>query len=146
MSKSTHGGRRKGAGRKPSPEPLERHTVTILQSHAAYLRRLAPSLSEAIRKQTQQEIEMKTYKWNETAKIEKAIATRLPAHANISVHNDAEGVPETVSLDTTFDGSHKIESAFRALAGRVDRDGRHLVALASDFMDFDNVNGTVALH
>lgn len=42
-----------GGGRKSAlvkfGEPLERHTLTLLKSHADYLRTLAPTLSEAIR-------------------------------------------------------------------------------------------------
>lgn len=46
----TRGGRRAGAGRKPAPEPLERHTITFFKSHADYLRRVDTNLSKAIRK------------------------------------------------------------------------------------------------
>lgn len=45
-----HGGARKGAGRKPAREALERHTITILKSDALYLRKLDKQLSAAIRK------------------------------------------------------------------------------------------------
>jgi hypothetical protein len=48
--KLTHGGRRPGAGRKPAPEPLERHTITLYKTHAKYLRTLDGNLSRAIRK------------------------------------------------------------------------------------------------
>ena len=48
--KLTHGGRRKGAGRKPAPEPVERHTITLLKSQVKYLRSVDPNLSRAIRK------------------------------------------------------------------------------------------------
>ncbi|MBI4789906.1 MAG: hypothetical protein HY782_22975 [Chloroflexi bacterium] len=48
--KLTHGGTRKGAGRKPAPEPIERHTITFYKSHAKYLRSLDSNLSQAIRK------------------------------------------------------------------------------------------------
>lgn len=47
---SQHGGARQGAGRKPADEPLERHTITLLQSDAAYLRKFDKQLSAAIRK------------------------------------------------------------------------------------------------
>lgn len=45
-----HGGARLGAGRKPAPEPVERHTLAIYRSHADYLRSLDPNLSKALRK------------------------------------------------------------------------------------------------
>jgi|GEM_PF-1206152 len=45
------GGARPGAGRKPGrPEPLERHTITLYQTDAEYLRTLDGNLSRAIRK------------------------------------------------------------------------------------------------
>lgn len=44
------GGARLGAGRRPAPEPVERHTLTIYKSHAEYLRSLDPNLSKALRK------------------------------------------------------------------------------------------------
>lgn len=45
-----HGGARNGAGRKPATEPLERHTITLLKSDAAYLKTFDKRLSAAIRK------------------------------------------------------------------------------------------------
>lgn len=39
-----------GGGRKPLPEPVERHTITLLKSHADYLRTIDPKISQAIRK------------------------------------------------------------------------------------------------
>ncbi len=48
--KYTHGGPRKGAGRKPASEPVERHTITLFKSQVEYLRTLDPNLSRAIRK------------------------------------------------------------------------------------------------
>ena len=48
--KLSHGGARPGAGRKRAPEPVERHTITLYQTHADYLRRLDGNLSNAIRK------------------------------------------------------------------------------------------------
>lgn len=48
--KFTHGGTRAGAGRKPAPHPIERHTVTLYKTHANYLRGLDDNLSKAIRK------------------------------------------------------------------------------------------------
>ena len=48
--KFTHGGTRPGSGRKPAPEPIERHTITFYKSHAEYLRRVDTNLSKAIRK------------------------------------------------------------------------------------------------
>lgn len=48
--KYTRGGERKGAGRKPAPEPVERHTITLYKSHTKYLRSLDANLSRAIRK------------------------------------------------------------------------------------------------
>lgn len=48
--KFTHGGKRPGAGRRPAPEPIERHTITLYRTHADYLRRLDHNLSRAIRK------------------------------------------------------------------------------------------------
>ncbi len=48
--KLSHGGARAGSGRKPAPEPLERHTITFYRSHAQYLRSLDANLSRAIRK------------------------------------------------------------------------------------------------
>ncbi len=44
------GGAREGAGRKRAPEPLERHTITLLKSDAEYLRSLDLKLSAAIHK------------------------------------------------------------------------------------------------
>lgn len=44
------GGVRKGAGRKPAREPLERHTITILKSDALFLKKFDKRLSAAIRK------------------------------------------------------------------------------------------------
>ncbi len=46
----THGGRRRGAGRKPASEPMERHTITLFKSHADRLRQMDKNLSRAIRK------------------------------------------------------------------------------------------------
>ncbi|HZQ06158.1 MAG TPA: hypothetical protein VFD70_06220 [Anaerolineae bacterium] len=46
----THGGARKGAGRKPSSEPAERHTVTLYKKDLQALRKLDVNLSRAIRK------------------------------------------------------------------------------------------------
>ncbi|MDE3087865.1 MAG: hypothetical protein KGJ80_00575 [Chloroflexota bacterium] len=48
--KFTHGGTRHGAGRKPAPETVERHTIAFYKSHADYLRSLDRNLSKAIRK------------------------------------------------------------------------------------------------
>ncbi len=48
--KFTHGGTRRGAGRKPAPETVERHTIAFYKSHADYLRSLDRNLSKAIRK------------------------------------------------------------------------------------------------
>jgi hypothetical protein len=49
--RATRGGARPGAGRKPGrPEPLERHTITLYQTDAEYLRTLDSNLSRAIRK------------------------------------------------------------------------------------------------
>lgn len=48
--KNSHGGKRKGAGRPHAPQPIEQHTITFYQSHAALLRALDPNLSKAIRK------------------------------------------------------------------------------------------------
>ncbi len=52
--KFTHGGTRPGAGRKSATErfgePVERHTITLLKSHANFLRSLDDNLSSAIRK------------------------------------------------------------------------------------------------
>src|SRR5262245_31944229 len=45
-----HGGARLGAGRKPAPEPVERHTITLLESDAVFLRTFDEHLSAAIRK------------------------------------------------------------------------------------------------
>lgn len=49
MIEYTHGGKRNGAGRKSSSEPLESHTVTLYPSHVKYLRGLDKNLSRAIR-------------------------------------------------------------------------------------------------
>ncbi|MBI5301965.1 MAG: BrnT family toxin [Chloroflexi bacterium] len=50
----SHGGMRPGAGRKSTEEkfgePVERHSVTLLKSHAEFLRSLDTNLSTAIRK------------------------------------------------------------------------------------------------
>ncbi len=48
--KLAHGDTRLGPGRKPTPEPVERHTVAFYKSHADYLRSLDHNLSKAIRK------------------------------------------------------------------------------------------------
>jgi hypothetical protein len=48
--KFAHGGKRRGAGRKPGPQPIERHTITLYKEHAQYLRSLDQNLSHAIRK------------------------------------------------------------------------------------------------
>jgi hypothetical protein len=48
--KFAHGGKRPGAGRKPGPQPIERHTITLYKEHAQYLRSLDQNLSQAIRK------------------------------------------------------------------------------------------------
>ncbi len=48
--KFSHGGVRSGAGRKPAPEQVERHTITLYKSHADYLRHLDNNLSQAIRR------------------------------------------------------------------------------------------------
>lgn len=48
--KFAHGGKRPGAGRKPGPQPIERHTITFYKEHAQYLRSLDQNLSHAIRK------------------------------------------------------------------------------------------------
>lgn len=52
LKKSTRsrGGKRDHAGRKRGPEPIIQHTVTLYQSHLAYLREIDPSVSQAIRK------------------------------------------------------------------------------------------------
>lgn len=44
------GGARNGAGRKPTREPMERHTITLLKSDAAFLKKFDKGLSAAIRK------------------------------------------------------------------------------------------------
>ena len=48
--KHTHGGKRMGAGRKQSPQAIERHTITLYKTHAKFLRGLDTNLSRAIRK------------------------------------------------------------------------------------------------
>lgn len=48
--KLPHGGARPGAGRKPMPHPLERHTITLYSKHADFLRSLDKNLSKAIRR------------------------------------------------------------------------------------------------
>ena len=48
--KFSHGGARRGSGRKRAPETIERHTITFWKSHAKFLRTLDPNLSRAIRK------------------------------------------------------------------------------------------------
>ena len=48
--KSTRGGRRRGAGRKPGPKPIEQHTITFYRSDVEKLRRIDPNLTKAIRK------------------------------------------------------------------------------------------------
>jgi hypothetical protein len=52
--KLTHGGTRPGAGRKPAPHPIERHTITLYKTHARFLRGLDTNLSRAIRKLIEQ--------------------------------------------------------------------------------------------
>lgn len=46
----THGGSRKGAGRKPSKETAEPHTISLYKTEVKFLRRIDPNLSRAIRK------------------------------------------------------------------------------------------------
>lgn len=46
----THGGKRKGAGRKPSQEVAKPHTVSLYKAEVKFLRSLDPNLSRAIRK------------------------------------------------------------------------------------------------
>lgn len=46
----THGGARKGAGRKPVANPAESHTITLYRSQVKQLRKLDRNLSRAIRK------------------------------------------------------------------------------------------------
>ena len=48
--KLPRGGTRRGAGRKPASETVERHTIAFYKSHADYLRSLDRNLSKAIRK------------------------------------------------------------------------------------------------
>ena len=48
------GGKRNGAGRKPAREPIERHTITLLKSDAAFLKKFDKRLSVAIRKMIEQ--------------------------------------------------------------------------------------------
>ncbi len=49
------GGARNGAGRKPAREPIERHTITLLKSDAAFLKKFDKRLSAAIRKMIAQQ-------------------------------------------------------------------------------------------
>lgn len=49
------GGARNGAGRKAAREPMERHTITLLKSDAAFLKKFDKQLSIAIRKFIAQE-------------------------------------------------------------------------------------------
>jgi hypothetical protein len=46
----THGGARKGAGRKPTIESAEPHTVSLYKADVKFLRSLDRNLSRAIRK------------------------------------------------------------------------------------------------
>ncbi|HZQ05522.1 MAG TPA: hypothetical protein VFD70_03020 [Anaerolineae bacterium] len=46
-----------GAGRPPAPEPLVRRTITLLESHEQFLKRIDPKLSNAIRKLIAKQIE-----------------------------------------------------------------------------------------
>src|SRR5438552_1349393 len=46
----THGGARKGAGRKMSHETAKPHTVSLYKAEVKFLRALDPNLSRAIRK------------------------------------------------------------------------------------------------
>lgn len=48
--KHTSNGKRNGAERKPAPEPMERHTITLYKTQAKFLRGLDTNLSRAIRK------------------------------------------------------------------------------------------------
>ena len=48
--KFAHGGARPGAGRKPAPEPIERHMISFYKPHVKLLRSLDKNLSRAIRK------------------------------------------------------------------------------------------------
>ena len=50
----TRGDKRAGNGRKPTPQPRERHTITLTTQHAKYLRSLDRSLSNAISKLVEQ--------------------------------------------------------------------------------------------
>lgn len=47
--KPTHGGARKGAGRKPSPERLTRIDARLSKSQIEFLKSIDPNLSKAIR-------------------------------------------------------------------------------------------------
>lgn len=49
MTKSTHGGLRKGAGRKPSPEPRKRLNIYLAQHEIDKLKSVHKSISQAIR-------------------------------------------------------------------------------------------------
>lgn len=55
LSTPKRGGARNGAGRKPARETLERRTITLLKSDAAYLRKFDKRLSIAIRKMIAQQ-------------------------------------------------------------------------------------------
>ena len=50
LQKTDWGGRRNGSGRKPGPEAVETHSVTLYASHVKFLKSLDPKLSLAIRK------------------------------------------------------------------------------------------------
>jgi hypothetical protein len=46
----THGGQRPHSGRKPSPVPIVRKTITLTKPHLAFLSKLDANISRAIRK------------------------------------------------------------------------------------------------
>lgn len=58
QSRPTHGGKRKGAGRKKAivtlGEPIVQRTVTLLKSDLEFLKSLNPSISQAIRQLIEQ--------------------------------------------------------------------------------------------
>lgn len=54
--KPTHGGKRKGAGRKPSPDRLIRIDARLSKSQIEFLKNIDPNVSKAIRTVIQKEM------------------------------------------------------------------------------------------
>lgn len=58
MTTNKRGGKRPGAGRRPvnPKEPTAKVSVTLLRSHIEWLQKLGPTISEAIRRIVEKEM------------------------------------------------------------------------------------------